>query len=534
MTVHPNVAQRVVSAYAPFHVAELASWVIVLLYAFEDGGVARTSLAVAVQLIPAGAFAPAVGLLTSRFGAGRVLVIGYGVQSVALTGTAAAVLVGDPVAVYAVAALAASAMTVTRPAHLATLPGLCHSARDLVAANVRTSRLESVATFVGPLVSVAVVGPIGLGGGLLVSAAGSAAACGLSLPAWTERSSVGAVEAADLDPLRAGVRILASPPAMVLFGTIAIQTLLIGALEVMAAPLAELVLDVGSDASGLVMAALGLGGVLGSLALGWVAIGSRLAPSFIASLAVMGAGFVAAGRFTSVVLALAGFAVAGIGSAVTDGAGRTLIQRTVREDVIGRAFGVVESLRMFALAAGAALAPPVVSTFGVANAVAVAGAFGVATAVALSPAVARVSRAATVPVVEVALLRKLPIFQVLPPGPLEAVARHAQEERFATGDTIVGEGEIGDRYYAIVSGSCAAIRDSQRLDTMVRGDGFGERALLTNERRNATVVCIEDTVVLSIDGDAFLTALTDHAPCASRANLIAARRSAAVDRSATS
>ena len=71
--------------------------------------------------------------------------------------------------------------------------------------------------------------------------------------------------------------------------------------------------------------------------------------------------------------------------------------------------------------------------------------------------------------------------------------------RFAAGELILREGEVGDGAYVIESGRCEAFRliDGERLVLREMGPGevFGEMAVLNAEPRTASVIALEDTVV---------------------------------------
>jgi len=100
-------------------------------------------------------------------------------------------------------------------------------------------------------------------------------------------------------------------------------------------------------------------------------------------------------------------------------------------------------------------------------------------------------------------LRRVPLFTDLPPEILAAVASRLQMERFAEGDTIIHQGDIGDKFYMIDRGQVEiTIGKSQveerQLNTLHEGDYFGEIALLRDSPRTASVRALGSVQALSL------------------------------------
>ena len=144
--------------------------------------------------------------------------------------------------------------------------------------------------------------------------------------------------------------------------------------------------------------------------------------------------------------------------------------------------------------------------------------------------VRKIDRDASIPVVEMGVLRNLQLFASLPAAPLETLAHEARYLSYPPGAAIIAEGEDGDRYYAITDGEVARHQRLRRGAQMGRGEGFGEIALLHPVSRTATVTASEPTTLLAIDRDAFLGALNastlvrEAAACASPARCSPRRR----------
>jgi hypothetical protein len=67
---------RVELAFVGFNVAEWATWVSILAFAYDVGGAAATGLVALVQLVPAALFAPLASIAGDRYPRERVLLGG--------------------------------------------------------------------------------------------------------------------------------------------------------------------------------------------------------------------------------------------------------------------------------------------------------------------------------------------------------------------------------------------------------------------------------------------------------------------------
>jgi len=94
----------------------------------------------------------------------------------------------------------------------------------------------------------------------------------------------------------------------------------------------------------------------------------------------------------------------------------------------------------------------------------------------------------------------------------------------AAGTTLIREGDVGDAYYVVSSGAAEVRRADAVLARLGRHEGAGETALLTDAPRNATVVTVEPSVVLVVDREPFLLAVTGHDGAAAAAWREAERR----------
>lgn len=94
-------------------------------------------------------------------------------------------------------------------------------------------------------------------------------------------------------------------------------------------------------------------------------------------------------------------------------------------------------------------------------------------------------------------------FSQLPPAHIEELLRRFKRLDVKSGEVIIHEGAEGDYYYVIESGRCRVERKvggvSMLLAEIKSGDAFGEEALVSETKRNATVTAKEDSKILRLD-----------------------------------
>ncbi len=93
-------------------------------------------------------------------------------------------------------------------------------------------------------------------------------------------------------------------------------------------------------------------------------------------------------------------------------------------------------------------------------------------------------------------LRKVPLFAMLHPRALRAIAGSAVERDLRAGDVLVQEGNADRDLYVITRGEAVATRGGAIVVTLGVGDFFGEFALIAGERRSATITASTDMRVL--------------------------------------
>jgi putative ABC transport system ATP-binding protein len=104
-------------------------------------------------------------------------------------------------------------------------------------------------------------------------------------------------------------------------------------------------------------------------------------------------------------------------------------------------------------------------------------------------------------------LRPIDLFKPLTPQQLTDVAEHVKKRHFASGETVIREGEPGEEFFVISDGEVEVIRADHEVARLGPGDYFGEVALISGEPRNATVVAEGDVDTYVLGKTDFETAL---------------------------
>jgi len=507
--VQDRSLRLVLFAFAIFRPTESAQWIAILVYAYRQGGTGAMGIAAVALLVPAALLAPFVAQIGDRMPRERALALSYVAQGLAAGLTAIALTADLPAGfVYAGAVVLNIAITATRPTHLSVLPELADTPAQLTAANALTSSLEGFAVFIGPLVAGVM---IALRGPWLVFAvmAVSLTLMGIAVLAVHARTRLVTTTSATGGALEGFRELRRRPGARLLLGFVTGQTAVIGALDVLTVILAYGVLSMGPAGPGVLSAAVGVGGLLGAAAAMTLIGRSRLAPAFVLGVVVIGVPIalvaLAQGPLTAILL----LGIAGIGKSFFDVTARTLLQRTVDDDVLARVFGVQEGLSMAALAVGSAVAPILVVTLGVDTTFVLAGLALPVVALLVIRRIGSVDDDARLAdPADVALLRGTPIFGPLGPANIERVARNLVPIEADPGMIVIREGEAGDRFYVIGEGEVEVSRHGESLAKLGPGDFFGEIALLRDVPRTATVTASGFASLRSLDRAQFLAAVT--------------------------
>lgn len=504
--------RRLTAAFGGSVAVEWAFTVALGVFAYRHGGADAVGIAGLVRLLPTAVLTPFTSALADRHRRERVLTAVGAVSAAALAlAAAAAWLGGGLAAVLAVAAVQTVAATLFRPVSFSLMPSLAETPEQVVAANSAFAIVEGLGTFAGPI-----------GAGVLVAVASPAAvfaACAAVFAAVTATTAsirvegrIGTVMAAPASirtGLLAGFRELRQPELRLVIGLLVAQSAIRGALNVLIVVAVFGLLHSSSAWVGFLSAAVGAGGIVGGAAAASFA-GRRLAPPLAVGLLLWGVpiALVAAAPYRIPALLL--LAAVGLGNAVEDVAGLTLVQRLVSDDVLGRVQGVLFGLATATAGIGSIVAPGLVDGLGSNAAFYVTGAVMPLLVVVFWTRLRRTDEHAAAPVRELARLQGIPMFAPLPVTAKEHVATRFVPRELPAGAEVVAQGGPGDRFYVIDSGKVEVTHDGRHVAFLGAGGYFGEIALLRDTLRTATVTALEDTKLYALGREDFLAAVTGH------------------------
>lgn len=369
--------RRLAASHALAAVGQSLPTVALVVYVYDRTHSAGWVAAISVlRMLPGLLCAPLGGALADRYDRRRVLIAINALAAAAMVALAGLVAASGPTTVaVALVFLAAAVSTPYYPAMAASTPALV-GGEQLTAANAIVTTVEEAAFVGGPAlggVLIAVGAPAAV---LLLAAAsyGAALGCVLIVDAWddADRGRRGALPLARgcVEALRLAV---ATPALARLLALVFAAELLYGCTVVLLVLAAHDLLGLGTQGYGALSACFGIGGVAA------IALTSRLAaagsslPALATATALAGLPVAALALVRAPVGAYLVIGVAGVAGTVVQVVAKTLVQRSVPQAIMGRAFGIMDSLSFGAILLGSLATPLLVGGLGLRGALVFVG-----------------------------------------------------------------------------------------------------------------------------------------------------------------
>jgi cGMP-dependent protein kinase len=105
------------------------------------------------------------------------------------------------------------------------------------------------------------------------------------------------------------------------------------------------------------------------------------------------------------------------------------------------------------------------------------------------------------------LLERVELFSALSEQQLLNISTAARRETYEANDLVFRQGDVGDCFYIIESGAAAVLVGANEVAKLGRADFFGERALINNEPRAATIVASTNLSCLVLNRKTFVSML---------------------------
>jgi MFS family permease len=511
-------------------VSGIGDWlylVALLIVIYEQSGRDPVLLGVvgAARVLPYVLLSVPAGIAADRYDRRLILITTDVIRGLIMVALVFLALAHGPlIAFVALSILATCFSSFFYPAIGALIPTLVTDESELGPANSTWASLDNFAFVIGPALA-----------GILISAGGIELAFGLNAASFlviaavlwrlpkppgkaTAEAPAGAAGAAV-----AGTEAVASnqPSVFEQLGAVArpflgvaltncAGALAFGGLSIATVVLAFDVLHGGEEATGLLNAGIGVGGLAGALLSGALVLRRSLAQPLLFGAGAFGVGLVVLGLVPILGVALVAIGVASMGSLLVDISSTTIFQRVIPDAIRGRGLGVLQTVSVAFYALGAFLAPVLLQAYGAAPVLIGLAVVVVVAAVAAIALIGPAAIQAPAAKPEAMRLARIPIFAGLPASRMDAAIAKSDVRPVHAGDVVIREGDAPDAFYVIAEGSFAVTQaaadgtEVRRLRTLGPDDVFGEIGLLTGKPRSATVTAQTDGTVVALDGSEFL------------------------------
>ena len=521
--------RRAQGSFAASWTSEWALTVVIGVIAYGEGGAALVGTIAALRMALPAVVSPFVSDFADRLRRDRILIVS-GLIRAALTGLAALLLAtGGPMPLfYVLIVLGSCAFILVRSANTALVPLLCSTPLELTSAMAARGLLDSGSTLAGPLLAALLLGVASPAAAIavvaLLSVLSSIVLLGLRYDVPHHATSALSARAVVTDTAQGFLVLREHRDAAVLVGLALVQTFIRGCLTVFVVVLAFTVLHTGQSGVGFLTAAIGAGATVGSIAALALVTGRHLAVVGAGGVSLWGLPLVAISAVSAPPAVVTSMAAIGLGNSLLDFGYFTLLVRLVPEAVLGRLFGVFESLVALAVASGALVAPVLIAHVGLRPALLIVGLLAPIAVGIASPRLLRIDRMMERRDKEIDVLREVAVLQPLPLPVIEHLAEGVGRAHVIAGVEVLCEGDESDFLYVIERGSADVVDGGRLVVQLEQGACFGEVALLPGIRRTSSVRARTDLDLYTIGRAEFLLAVAGRSATADEARQVLRER----------
>ena len=371
--------RRLLSALA---VSQIGDWMynlaLVALVYGRTHSAAWAGAATAARVVPIVVIGPLGGVLADRFSWRKIMIVADIARMALMVLMAIVASAHLPIILAPVLAAAATVAAAPYLPCVAAMTPRLVGHNDLPGANAARSAVTTLGIIGGPALGgvLLLLGSPALA--FLVNAVtfGLSALAVISIPAGYAFRSPGSGE--NRTGFRHGIRsgaaaLRSQPEALRLVGADVMASLMYGMQTVLLLVVSRRI-GLGTHGYGYLFAGIGAGGLLGTALAGRVSACRRPRLVLSAALAAVGVPMTLLAMITWSPAAVAIVAVTGTGAVLVEILTETSLQRTLDDEVFGRAYGLAVPASLGGIVVGSLLAPLLVAVFGERGALIVAGA----------------------------------------------------------------------------------------------------------------------------------------------------------------
>jgi CRP-like cAMP-binding protein len=498
--------RRVLAAFAALNFAEWGVVTAVAVHAYRVSGLLAVGF-VGFRLVPAAIGSLFAGPLAQQHPGSsfltRVAALRFVIMLVITVALSEHASLSIAIAAIALDALIASPY---RPAQAALIPRLARNPAEVVGASAASSVVKSVSQAAGAAAGGLLVahlststiaggaaGVIAIAALLTVAMRRSRTGAPSDVAGWSLRVQLHNAVQTMRDRLVAPV-ILASGLRCLVRGQWT-ALMVVTALELF---------HLGPDGVGTFTAAAGLGVLIAVPTTSRLIGRERLARPVSIAFVLCGASVSLVGVIDSPRAASLCILIWGVAMAVADSTSFSTLYRMLTPASLAPTIGILESVKLALEGVGALSAWVLVSLFGIRGALICAGLPLPVTMALMWRRIYAADAVGSDRSMTVALLHRVPLFHVGDMSFIEDVASRVRPEQVRAGVEVIHEGDEGDRFFVIVEGRARVSMSDYPIGDLGPGDVFGERALLRNARRAASVSALTDLSLLTLSRYDFL------------------------------